>query len=121
MARPLRIEYENAWYHVMNRGFAHNPIFLNDKHRHFFLDLLFEVNQKYHVEIYAYCLMDNHYHLLIQTPLGNLSQIMRHLDGVYTQRFNKDLKRDGPLLMLQLSRPYHTPHLNLNSSINLKD
>lgn len=97
MARPLRIEYEGAWYHVMNRGLARDFIFLNDKHRQMFLDLLLEVHERYCSIVHAYCLMDNHYHLLIQTPLGNISRIMRHLDGVYTQRFNRDVKRDGPL------------------------
>ena len=97
MTRPLRIAYNGAWYHVMNRGLAHSPIFVNDDHRQCFLDLLFEIHNRYHVEIHAYCLMNNHYHLLIRTPLGNISRVMRHLDGVYTQRFNSSVKRDGPL------------------------
>jgi putative transposase len=97
MARPLRIEYEGAWYHVMNRGQAHIPIFLNDHHRQIFLDLLWDVHQRFGAEIHAYCLMENHYHLIIRTPLGNISRIMRHVDGVYTQRFNKNVKRDGAL------------------------
>lgn len=97
MTRPLRVEYDGAWYHVMNRGLAHNSIFLNDNHRQIFLDLLQEIHERYSSMIHAYCLMDNHYHLLMQTPLGNLSRIMRHLDGVYTQRYNRNVKRDGPL------------------------
>lgn len=97
MARPLRIEYNGAWYHIMNRGLAHQPIFYNDGHRHIFIELLFEVHNRYQAEIHAYCLMDNHYHLLIRTPLGNISRIMQHLDGLYTQRFNRSVKRDGPL------------------------
>lgn len=97
MSRPLRIAYQGAWYHIMNRGLAHNPIYLNDRHRQTFLDLLFEIHHRYHAEIHAYCLMDNHYHLLIRTPLANISRIMRHLDGIYTQRFNNSVKRDGPL------------------------
>jgi putative transposase len=98
MARPLRITYEGAWYHVMNRGLAKSPIFLNDRHRKIFIDLLSEVHQRYQAEIHAYCLMGNHYHLLIRTPLGNISRIMRYIDGVYTQRFNQLVGRDGPLL-----------------------
>lgn len=121
MTRPLRIAYQGAWYHVMNRGLAHNPIFIHDSHRQIFLELLFEIHARYQVEIHAYCLMDNHYHLLIKTPLGNISRVMRHLDGIYTQRFNKSVKRDGPLFrgryksilieadeyLLQLSRYIH--------------
>jgi len=98
MSRPLRIAYPNALYHVMNRGLAYNPIFINDRHRQMFLGLFCEIHNQYQAEIHAYCLMDNHYHLLLRTPLGNISRIMRHLDGVYTQRFNKSVKRDGPLL-----------------------
>jgi len=97
MARPLRIEYKGAWYHIMNRGLARNPVFLSDKHYEIFLELIDEVHNRYQAEIHAYCLMGNHYHLLIRTPLGNISRIMRHLDGVYTQRFNLSVKRDGPL------------------------
>ena len=97
MSRPLRIAYEGAWYHVMNRGLARNLIFITNEHRLMFLDLLSEVHDRYQAEIHAYCLMKNHYHLLIRTPQGNISRIMRHLDGVYTQQFNKTINRDGPL------------------------
>jgi len=97
MPRPLRIEYEGAWYHVMNRGANYQTIFYNDIHRKIFLELLEEVSTKFFVEIHCYCLMDNHYHLLVNTRLANLAKIMRHLNGVYTQKFNKIEKRDGPL------------------------
>jgi putative transposase len=97
MSRPLRISYPGAWYHVMNRGASRKDIFLNDRHRELFLQILFEIHNRYRIEIHAYCLMRNHYHLLLRTPLGNISRAMRHLDGVYTQRFNKITKRDGPL------------------------
>ena len=97
MARPLRIQYSGAWYHVMNRGTAHQFIYQTEKHRHFFLSLLAEVNLRYQAEIHAYCLMSNHYHLLLRTPLPNLNRIMRHIDGIYTQHYNKSLNRDGPL------------------------
>lgn len=121
MSRPLRIEFEGAWYHVMNRGLAQNRIFLNDNHRENFLELLSETHERYCAEIHAYCMMGNHYHLLLRTPLANLNRIMRHLDGVYTQRFNRIVKRDGPLFrgryksilvdaeiyLLQLSRYIH--------------
>lgn len=97
MSRPLRITYDGAWYHVMNRGLARNLIFFNNEHREIFIQLLAEINKRYQIEIHAYCLMNNHYHLLIRTPLGNISRAMRHLDGVFTQRVNNLVKRDGPL------------------------
>ncbi len=70
MARPLRIEYPGAYYHVMNRGLAHSDIFLDDNDRQRFLALIGETSNLWKVEVYAYCLMDNHYHLLVQTPSG---------------------------------------------------
>ena len=97
MSRPLRIEYSGAYYHVINRGLARTRIFLNDQDRKRFLDLVGETCELWMVKVYAYCLMDNHYHLLLQTPNGNLSRTMRHLDGIYTQRFNRSHHRDGPL------------------------
>ncbi|MDI6891934.1 MAG: transposase [Actinomycetota bacterium] len=98
MARPLRIEYPGALYHITSRGNDKNPIFLDDEDRDLFLDLLHGVNKRYHFICHAYCLMDNHYHLLIETPEGNLSSGMRQLNGVYTQAFNKKHKRAGHLL-----------------------
>lgn len=97
MPRPLRIEYEDAWYHVMNRGANHQLIFYNNNHRDIFLSLLCQIKDKFHVETHAYCLMDNHYHLLLHTPIANLGRSIRHLDGVYTQHINRIEKRDGPL------------------------
>ncbi len=97
MARPLRIEYPGAFYHVMNRGQSRRNIFMEDKGRQSFLDLLADIARLWKVKIYAYCLMDNHYHLLLSTPTGGLSRAMRHLDGIYTQKFNRVHHRDGPL------------------------
>jgi len=97
MARPLRIEYKNAYYHVMNRGAAYRDIFQHDTHRELFLELLREIHKMFGIEIHAYCLMDNHYHLLLSTPNSNLGRAMRHLNGVYTQRYNRLEKTDGPL------------------------
>lgn len=97
MPRPLRIQYEGAWYHVMNRGINRQLIFKCNAHRDMFLSLLSEMTAQYQVEIHAYCLMNNHYHLLIRTPLANLSRCMQYLDGVYTQRYNRSTKRDGAL------------------------
>lgn len=97
MSRPLRVEYPGAWYHVMNRGASYRPIFDHDTHRLFFLDLLSQISTMFRVEIHGYCLMNNHYHLLIHTPHGDLQRAMRHLNGVYTQRYNRLKNTDGPL------------------------
>jgi REP element-mobilizing transposase RayT len=95
MARPLRIEYPGAIYHVTSRGNEKRSIFLSDLDRKRFLDLLADVNERYHWICHAYCLMDNHYHLLIETPEANLSIGMRQLNGVYTQAFNRRHGRVG--------------------------
>ena len=71
MARPLRICFPGAWYHVMNRGLEKRKIFITNQHKTAFLDLLHEIHVRYNIKIHAYCLMDNHYHLLIQTPSMN--------------------------------------------------
>ena len=97
MARPLRIEFEGAWYHVMNRGAAHQQVFGSDVQRERFIELLGDLSDRFGIETHAYCLMGNHYHLLLHTPLGNLGRGMRHLNGVYTQYFNRYQDRDGPL------------------------
>jgi len=97
MVRPLRIEYENAFYHVMNRGRGRQQIFHDKSYYEAFLEVLAQAHQRFHIEIYAYCLMGNHYHLLVKTPLGNLSRAMRHINGVYTQRHNQLKKTDGPV------------------------
>ncbi len=89
MARQLRIEYPGALYHVTSRGNARNDIVNNDDDRKNFLTSLGSVVKRFNWLCHAYCLMDNHYHLLIETPEGNLAKGMRQLNGVYTQRFNK--------------------------------
>jgi putative transposase len=81
----------------MNRGRRHEAIFPGPKDYRRFLDLLQEASTMWNVRIAAFCLMPNHYHLLIQTPDANLSRFMRHVDGVYTQRFNRSQKFDGSL------------------------
>ena len=98
MARPLRILYPDAWYHIMNRGRRREPIFTEGKDYQVFIELLKETSETWNIRIAAYCLMPNHYHLLIQTPEGNVSRGMRHIDGVYTQRFNRFHGCDGQLL-----------------------
>ena len=97
MSRPLRIQYPDAWYHLMNRGRRREEIY-TDKHDYMgFIELLKEATEMFNVCVSAYCLMSNHYHLLIQTPDANLSRCMRHINGVYTQRFNRRHGHDGPL------------------------
>ncbi len=98
MSRPLRIEYPGAWYHVMNKGAAGRVIFSDDGGKLAFLKLLGEAVQIWNIRIHSYSLRDTHYHLLAETPEGNLSRAMRHIDGVYTQRFNRAHHRDGALL-----------------------
>lgn len=98
MARPLRIEYPNALYHVMSRGNAYQNIFLGDKDRLLFFKNLKHCLELHNVICHAYCLMDNHYHLLLETPNANLSRIMRDINGNYTQRFNARYKRVGHVL-----------------------
>ena len=88
MARPLRIEFPGALYHVTSRGDGREDIYRGDADRRIFLALLAEVCEQFNWWGHAYCLMTNHYHLLIETPDGNLSKGMRQLNGVYTQRFN---------------------------------
>lgn len=97
MSRPLRIEYPGAWYHVMNRGRRSESIFSDKKDFLMFIDLMIESSEMWNVNIAAYCLMTNHYHILLQTPGGNISRFMRHINGVYTQRYNRRHKLDGQL------------------------
>jgi len=97
MARALRIEYPGAWYHVMNRGQSRRTIFSDDDQRRCFLSLLGDASERFDADWHAYCLMGNHYHLLLRTPAGNLQRIMRHINGVYTQHYNRTEGRDGPL------------------------
>ena len=98
MARPLRLEYPGALYHVTSRGNARGAIVRDDRDRQAFLALLGAVVERYHWICHAYCLMGNHYHLLIETPEANLSAGMRQVNGLYTQRFNRRHRRVGHLL-----------------------
>jgi len=98
MARPLRLEYEGAVYHVTSRGNAREDIFLYERDRAQFLKIFGDVVARYGWICHAYCLMTNHYHLLIETPEANLSRGMHLLNGVYTQWFNHRHERVGHLL-----------------------
>ena len=95
MTRPLRLQFAGALYHVTARGDGREAIYLTDDDRHLFLNVLAEVWQRHNWTLHAYCLMSNHYHLLVETPDANLSRAMRQLNGVYTQRFNRSHNRVG--------------------------
>ena len=95
MARPLRIEHEGAVYHVTSRGNARADIYLSDEDRDLFLGVLEHVVERFGWLCHAYCLMTNHYHLMIETPQANLSRGMRQLNGMYTHRFNRKHGRVG--------------------------
>ena len=95
MARPFRIEYRGAIYHVTSRGDGREDIYLSDQDRYAFLDLLGKCCSRFDWVVYAYCLMSNHYHLVLETLEPNLSQGMRQLNGVYTQYFNRSHSRVG--------------------------
>jgi len=131
MPRPPRIEYEGAFHHVMNRGRHSQAIYRDDDDYKIFLNTLSEVTKEYSAVIHAYCLMTNHYHLLIETPKANLSQIMKHVNGLYTQRYNRKHKKDGTLFrgrhksilvdedayLLQLTRYIHRNPLEVKKKM----
>ncbi len=135
MPRPIRIEYENAYYHVMNRGRARQKIFHDEKYFQVFFACLAEAHQRFGLQVMCYCLMDNHYHLLVKTPEANLGRAMRHINGVYTQRHNRLKQTDGPLFrgrykaicieedsyQLQLSRYIHQNPLEAKRVKKLED
>ncbi len=121
MPRPIRIEYQDAFYHVMNRGRGQQTLFHSKNYYHAFIETLSEASERFGLVVHGYCLMGNHYHLLLQTPHANLGRIMRHINGVFTQRYNRLKQTDGPLFrgrykaivvekdayLLQLSRYIH--------------
>jgi putative transposase len=89
MPCPIRLEYKNAYYYVMNRGRGRQTIFPAEQYYQIFQKTLQEAHDRFGLEIHAYCLMSNHYHLLVKTPNANLSRCMRHINGLYTQRHNR--------------------------------
>jgi len=97
MARPLRIEYPGAWYHVLNRGRRREKIYFSEPDYELFMEIIGECVKLFDIEIHLYSLMPNHYHLVVHTPKANLSRSMRHLNGVYTQKINRKYKIEGSL------------------------
>jgi REP element-mobilizing transposase RayT len=97
MARPLRLEFAGALYHITSRGDRREAIYEDDRDRQSFLSLLGEVSETCNWVVYAHCLMSNHYHLLVETPDANVSRGMQQLNGVYTQYYNRIHTRVGHL------------------------
>jgi len=97
MGKEIRIEFEHAFYHVISRGNTRSKIFKNDIDKLKFLEYLQKLNNKFEVKIHAYCLMRNHYHLLLETPRGNLSKVMHKLNTSYTNYYNYSNNRSGHL------------------------
>jgi REP element-mobilizing transposase RayT len=89
MSRPLRIEFPDAVYHVTSRGDRREPIYRDDADRQAQLDLLAQAMDRFDAQVLAYCQMGNHHHFVIHTRAANLSRLMRHVNGVYTQAFNR--------------------------------
>ena len=98
MARPLRLEYEGAVYHVTIRGNQRGIIFQDNEDRERFIDKLAESVQRYEVRLYLYTLMTNHTHLVFETPRGNLSQFMHRLQTAYTVFYNRKHHQSGHLM-----------------------
>ena len=95
MAREIRVEYAGAYYHVMNRGNRRGKIFLSDYDREKFLKYLSIITERFFIKVHTYCLMDNHYHLLIETPEPNLSRAIKYLNGSYAMYVNTKRKKSG--------------------------
>lgn len=98
MARPLRLEMQDGYYHVMSRGNRREAIFKDDIDRKSFLGLLEQQHDRRGWNVLAYCLMTNHYHVLLHTPSPNLSRGIRDINGIYTQGFNRRHNKVGHLL-----------------------
>ena len=97
MARQLRIEYDGAFYHITARGNERKEIYSRDEDRKRFLEDLERIHNRFKIKVHAYCLMSNHYHILMETPLGNLSRAMQNLNTGYTVYYNQRNKRSGHL------------------------
>lgn len=133
MARPLRLQYSGALYHITARGNERRPIYRSDSDRRQFLAYLAQAVDRYRFILHAYVLMDNHYHLLLETRETNLSLALRHLNGLYTIYFNRRHRRVGHLFqgrfkaivvekesyLLELSRYIHLNPIRARMKIRL--
>ena len=97
MARPPRVEFEGAVYHITARGNERQRIYRSDADRRLFLETLEKMRGRFGILLHCYCLMPNHFHLVIETPSGNLSRAMAWLQTTYTIRFNRKYRRSGHL------------------------
>ena len=102
MARPLRIEFPGAVYHVTSRGDRQEPIFEDDDDRLALLNVVAQALSRFDGQMLAYCMMGNHYHFVLHTRKANLSKLMRHINGVYTQTFNRRHVKGRPPLSRSL-------------------
>jgi len=123
MARPWRIQFEDAIYHITVRGNNRQDIFLDDADRTFFLDLLKRVSRRFRLEIFAFCLMGNHFHLFLRTPEANLSQAMHWLIGTYAGYFNWKHQRSGHVFQdryksVLVTEDSHWLHLSMYLHLN---
>lgn len=135
MARPLRIEYPNAYYHVINRGNAGENIFLNERDKEKFLEYLGIASERFSLIIHTYCLMTNHYHMVVETPEANLSRAIQWLNVSYATYFNRKRDRKGHLFqgrfksividadeyLAQLSRYIHLNPVRVKMVVNPAD
>jgi len=123
MARPWRIQFEDAVYHITARGNNKQDIFLDAGDRDYFMLLVGRVSKRFGLEVFAFCLMSNHFHLFMRTPLGNLSSAMHWLNGTYTNFFNWKHKRTGHLLQgryksVLVTDEVHYRHLSMYVHLN---
>ena len=102
MSRPLRLEFSGALYHVTARGDRHEPIFEDDQDRRGWLEIMGQALERFDARCFAFCLMPNHYHAVLETRRANLSRLMRHVNGVYTQRYNRRHDKVGHLFQGRL-------------------
>jgi putative transposase len=98
MARPLRIQFDGALYHIISKGNERMMIFLEDADRIKYLNILNTTIERFNWLCHVYCLMGNHYHLMIETPDANVSKGMKYLNQVYSQFFNRKYNRVGHVL-----------------------
>ncbi len=123
MARPLRVEYPGAYYHVINRGNNQEKIFKNDRDKEKFLEYLGKANELFSIIIHTYCLMSNHFHLLVETPEPNLSIAMQWINGSYATYFNRKGGRHGHLFQgrfkaILIDADTHLKHLSRYIHLN---
>ena len=123
MARPLRIQYPGAFYHVMHRGNVGSDLFKTESDRGKFLEYLRQAVQRYAIKVHTYCLMTNHYHLLIETPHPNLSQAIKWINVSYAVYFNRKRRRSGHLFQgrfkaVLIDADEYLKHLSLYIHLN---